>query len=116
MDDAVVLSAEAHEEIGLALREKLAGYLDDTPVPRWDLMRGDQFPNLHAAAGVRSSSAFRRGAKYVSVTSGDGQIILIPCRRDGRGFAEKKLSRSLSDTESDGRIGAAVLACFDVAE
>ena len=113
LDDAVAFGADDAEGIGSALRAKLDGYQDDAPVPRWDLMKGDQFPNLHAAAGVRSSSEFVKGAKHLSVVSDAGQITLIPYKKDGPGFSPVRgCDRTLSDALSDAEIGTAVFAAF----
>jgi hypothetical protein len=118
-DDSVVLNEGDLEGIGAALKAKLSAYRDDAPVPRWDLMKWDQSPNLHAAAGVRSSSEFMKGAKYVSVRWEDGRIILISWKNQrGRdGFAPVKGSdREASDAMSDADLGAVVIAAFAEAE
>ena len=118
-DDSVAVTEGDLEGIGAAIRSKLESYLDGAPVPRWDLMRGDQYPKLHAAAAVRSSAEFTKGAKYVSAQLENGQITLIPWKNErGReGFSPLRgRDHSISEQSSDFELGTAVMAAVGDAE
>ena len=113
LDKASVRAAE----IGASLRSVLAKSKSDLRHPEpdeWDAVAAP----LYAAAGVKSWSAFVKGAVLAHVEADDVVIRLLPQEnRGGRdGFQPGELpSVEVAATASDEELGAAVLHALDVA-
>lgn len=100
--------------IGAALLAALQASRSGVPNPARGADTGGE---LYAAAGVKSSREFSRGAKSVSARSEDGRITLTPWKNEGarEGFVPlKDRDRVLADTSPE--LGAAVIAALADAE
>jgi hypothetical protein len=105
------------EGIGLALRQAFSKYQTGVPDQRHGALRG--WPELFAAAGVRSWTEYGKGAKSLSAKLQDGLVTLNPWKNIGgrsRFVPIKGLDRTVPEASSDRDLGAAVIATLEDAQ
>jgi hypothetical protein len=105
------------EGIGLALRQAFSGYQTGVPDQRHSAVRG--WPELFAAAGVRSWTEYGKGAKSLSAKLQDGLVTLNPWKNIGGRFRFEPLKgfdRTVPEKSPDRDLGAAVIAALGDAQ